>query len=82
MRVDGSNRQPSYRRMLKDTSTDAETDLIRLEENFRLTKTVTVGEVDVHAKLANLQQKSDESLFEYSSRAAFLLHELDKDQVV
>ncbi|KAI0998913.1 hypothetical protein K3495_g9284 [Podosphaera aphanis] len=70
--------------MLEDTSTATEADLIRFEEAFksRFPNTVTVGEVDVHAKLAKLQQKFDESLSEYLSRATSLLHEFGvKDQV-
>ncbi|RKF80345.1 hypothetical protein GcM3_046017 [Golovinomyces cichoracearum] len=63
--------------MLEDTSTVTEADFIRFEEAFksRFPNTTTVGEVDVHAKLAKLEQELDESLSEYLSRATALLHE-------
>ncbi|KAI6244673.1 hypothetical protein HI914_07496 [Erysiphe necator] len=72
------------RRMLEDTATATEADLIRFEEAFksRFPNMITVGEVDVHAKLAKLQQNSNKSLSEYSSRTISLLHEFGvKDQV-
>ncbi|RKF56791.1 hypothetical protein GcM3_192043 [Golovinomyces cichoracearum] len=73
-----------FRRMLEATSTATEADFIRFEEAFksRFPNTTVVCEVDIHAKLAKLQQEFDESLSEYSSRATSLLHEFGvKDQV-
>ncbi|RKF56887.1 hypothetical protein GcM3_192042 [Golovinomyces cichoracearum] len=70
--------------MLEDTSTVTEDDFIRFEEAFkaRFPCTTTVGEVDVHAKLAKPKQEFDESLSEYLSRATALLYEFGvKDQV-
>ncbi|KAI6250999.1 hypothetical protein HI914_00558 [Erysiphe necator] len=72
------------RRMLEDTATATEADLIHFEEAFksRFLNMITVGEFDVHAKLVKLQQNSNESLSEYSPRTISLLHEFGvKDQV-
>ncbi|KAI1004526.1 hypothetical protein K3495_g3688 [Podosphaera aphanis] len=57
------------RRMLEDTSTATEADLIRFEEALK-------------SRFPNMVTKSDESLSEYSSRATSLLDEFGvKDQV-